>query len=364
MRLLCALLLPLAALNAQPGRDLRPIPVQRRLALVIGNSTYAKAPLKNPGNDAKAMAGVLRELGFEVMEARDVSRREMGQRIDEFSSRLTAGDLGLFYFAGHGVQVAQENYLVPVDFQAASEADVKYEAYSASQVRDKMEASGARLRVLIFDACRNNPFRGTRGGSSGLAPMGSDAEGTLIAFATGDGRLADDNQAGGNGLFTQHLITNLQTPGLSLEEIFKRVKEDVYLASNRRQNPFTYDNIVGRYYFQPGDMARSNATPAATPAPRQAIPPPPASPASALQERLMLLATRAGAVQSSLATLREEQRAQGLGLRTDIAVAEKRLELHMDEAESALRAGDTERAKNQLDSAERALSVLERFWGH
>ncbi|MBI3473109.1 MAG: SUMF1/EgtB/PvdO family nonheme iron enzyme [Candidatus Solibacter usitatus] len=146
------------------------------------------------------------------------------------------------------MQVQLENYLVPVDFDFKSDADAKYDAYPASKLRDKLESSGARLRILIFDACRNNPFRGSRTSTRGLASMQSDAEGTLIAFATGDGNVALDNIEESNGLFTKHLIAALPAPGLSIEEVFKKVKEDVYRASGRKQNPYTYDNIVGRYY--------------------------------------------------------------------------------------------------------------------
>jgi uncharacterized caspase-like protein len=241
----------LAASLAAQDRDLRLVRVQRKVALVIGNAAYAQAPLRNPVNDAAAMAGVLRRLGFEVTEGRDLGRQQLEEAVDGFAGRVQAGDLALFYYAGHGAQLQQENYLIPVDFQATSPADVKYKAYPASLAREKLEERGARLRILILDACRNNPFRATRSGAGGLAAMKSDAEGTLIAFATGDNNVADDNPAENNGLFTKHLVAALQTPALSLDEIFKKVKEDVFLASGRKQNPFTYDNIVGRYYFAP-----------------------------------------------------------------------------------------------------------------
>ncbi|MBI1790608.1 MAG: caspase family protein [Acidobacteria bacterium] len=231
-------------------RDLKyeAIEVQRKLALVIGNGAYPKAPLKNPVNDAVSMGAVLKRLGFQVTEGRDLTLRRIDQMVGQFAGAVRQGDLALVFFAGHGMQVQLENYLVPVDFDFKSDSDVKYDAYPASKLRDKLESSGARLRILILDACRNNPFRGSRTASRGLAPMQSDAEGTLIAFATGEGNVALDNIEESNGLFTKHLIAALPTPGLSIEEVFKKVKEDVYRASGRKQNPFTYDNIVGRYY--------------------------------------------------------------------------------------------------------------------
>jgi formylglycine-generating enzyme required for sulfatase activity len=231
----------------QPRR-IEPIRVEKKVALVIGNAAYQRGALKNPGNDAKAMGEALRRLGFEVIEGRDLSLKAMEQTIDQFAARLSRGDLGLFYYSGHGQQIQLENYLLPVDFGAPQqEADVKYAAYPATRVREKMEESGARLRILILDACRDNPYRGTRSGVGGLAAMNSRAEGTLIAFATGDNNVADDNLAGSNGLFTQHLLKALETPGVGLKSLFGQVKESVYVASEKRQNPFTYDNVVGDY---------------------------------------------------------------------------------------------------------------------
>ncbi len=261
----CALLVALPFAADAQTRELthRPIQAQRRLALIIGNSAYPRAPLKNPVNDARAMAEVLTKLRFEVTEVHEMSLREMGKLIDQFTDRLETGDVGFFYFAGHGLQAQQENYLVPVDFAAATEAKAKYAAYSASRVRNKMEGSGARLRILVLDACRNNPFRDcltclVSKREIGLASMRSEAEGTLIAFATGDNAVAEDSPAEGNGLFTKYLVAALQIPGLSLDEVFKRVKEDVSFASNRRQTPYTYDNIVGRFYFQEASATREN----------------------------------------------------------------------------------------------------------
>jgi hypothetical protein len=201
-------------------------------------------------NDAAAMAKTLRTLGFdEVVEKTDLTMRQMRVEIDRFSASLRAGDLALFYYAGHGVQANEQNYLIPVDFDSASETDLPYDAYSAAQVRDKLEQSGARLRVLILDACRNNPFRSKRDGVRGLSPMGSSVEGTFIAYATADNGVADDNPAGGNGLFTKLLLTALQTPGLDLKQIFEKTKQDVYVASQRAQRPFTYDGVIGQFYF-------------------------------------------------------------------------------------------------------------------
>src|SRR5262249_38008675 len=149
--------------------------------------------------------------------------------------------------SGHGVQVNFTNYLLPVDFAATSEIDVKYKAYPATRLQEKLESSGARLRVLVLDACRNNPFRYKRDALNGLAAMSVNAEGTLVAFSTGDNNTADDNRAEANGLYTKYLMPALLTPGLQLHEAFRKAKEDVYLASNKKQNPSIYENVVGAF---------------------------------------------------------------------------------------------------------------------
>ena len=236
-----------ATATAQPRGSIR---VQQKLALVIGNGAYPGNVLKNPVNDAAAVARTLRALGFdEVVEKRDLNRKQMRQEIDKFVARINKGDLAWVYYAGHGVQANERNYLIPVDFNG-DEADLDYEAYPADQLRDKLERSGARLRILVLDACRNNPFRGSkRDGTRGLVHMDSAVEGTFIAFATADNNVADDNAGEANGLFTKHLLSALNTPGLDLKQVFERTKEAVYTASDRRQRPYTYDGVIGQYYF-------------------------------------------------------------------------------------------------------------------
>jgi len=156
----------------QENRGLiQPIVIQRKVALVIGNASYPKGPLKNPLNDANSMEVTLRKLGFdEVRILHNLTRRQMALAVDDFTARLTPSSLAFFYFSGHGIQVNDSNYLLPVDFDGASEADVEYEAYSARRVQDKLEQSGARLRVMVLDACRNNPYRLNRDSRRGACP--------------------------------------------------------------------------------------------------------------------------------------------------------------------------------------------------
>jgi len=239
------------ALLAQ-SRRFEPISVGRKQALVIGNAAYPSAPLKNPVNDAIAMQSALKKLGFDVTMVQNVDLPHMEAAIDHFAQSLTSQSFAFVYFSGHGVQVNFSNYLLPIDFNAASEADVKYKAYPATRLQEKLEESRARLRVLVLDACRNNPFRYSRDAASGLAAMSVNAEGTLIAFATGDHNTADDNTSEANGLYTKQLIRALETPGLNLRDVFQVAKEDTYSASSRKQNPSIYDNVIGSYYLTGG----------------------------------------------------------------------------------------------------------------
>src|SRR5690348_5043552 len=187
-RLGFVLCLSFAAFTQQPARDLRVDPALQRHALIIGNESYAKWPLKNPVNDARSMDQALRESGFRTELVLNGSLREMERAIDRFIATLRAGDIAAFYYSGHGIQLSGENYLVPVDFDAKDEADAKYASYSVSRVRERIELSGARLSLLILDACRNNPFRTSRAAGGGLAAMDT-GRGTFIAFSTGPGKV-------------------------------------------------------------------------------------------------------------------------------------------------------------------------------
>src|SRR5271165_5139488 len=261
--LILACLCASAMAQTRGVRPVTEIRVQRKLALVIGNGAYPGNVLKNPRNDAAAVARTLRTLGFDdVTEKHDLNNREMREEIDKFAASINKGDLVWVYYAGHGVQASERNYLIPVDFKG-DEADLNYEAYPADQLRDKLERSGARLRILILDACRNNPFRGSkRDGTRGLVHMDSAVEGTYIAFATADNSVAEDNPGEANGLFTKHLLSALTTPGMDLKQAFERTKEEVYAASDHHQRPYTYDGVIGQYFFNaPVTVVNNNAPP-------------------------------------------------------------------------------------------------------
>jgi uncharacterized caspase-like protein/lipoprotein NlpI len=220
---------------------------ERRVALVIGNSAYGPAlgKLVNPANDAADMARTLAGLGFDVIHKSDLDRRGMEEALDQFTARAQGAAVALFYYAGHGVQVEQENFLVPLRARMRRQLDARYEAMPANKVVDYMQSSGARANIVILDACRNNPLpKSGRSTGSGLASMQA-AAGTLIAFAAGPGETADENPGGRNGLYTEELLKNLATPGLSIVEAFQRTREGVHRRSRRKQTPQDWNQLVG-----------------------------------------------------------------------------------------------------------------------
>jgi uncharacterized protein YecT (DUF1311 family) len=222
---------------------------ERRLALLIGNATYDTAPLRNPVNDARAMATTLRTLGFEVTALENASLTEMKRSIDDFGDALRSkGGVGLFYFSGHGIQINGRNFIIPIGARVKGERDVEYESVDAGRVLGKMEDAGNRMNLVILDACRDNPFaRSFRSAASGLASLDA-ASGTFIAYATAPGRTADDG-TGANGLYTEQLMRYMKTPGLKVEDVFKRARIDVEKSSGGKQVPWESSSLKGDFYF-------------------------------------------------------------------------------------------------------------------
>jgi len=239
------------------GRAVRPVPPDSssasRQALVIGNANYAHAGvLRNPVNDARAIGNTLQQLGFEVSTLVNVDQRQMEQAIRSFGKQLEdRKGVGLFYYAGHGMQFDGENYLLPTDIDPSTEEDVRYDAVPLGKLLAQMRAAGNGMNVVILDACRNNPFaRSFRTFNPGLAQVNA-AAGTFISFATAPGQVAADGDQG-NGLFTSNLLRHLPTPGIKLEEVFKRTTADVYRASGQRQAPWVQYSVIGDFYFVDG----------------------------------------------------------------------------------------------------------------
>jgi formylglycine-generating enzyme required for sulfatase activity len=235
----------------------------KRLALVIGNNAYETAPLKNSVNDARAVAQALRDREFVVTARENVTQNEMKQVIRDFGEQLRAAgreSVGLFYYAGHGVQVQDRNFLIPVDAKVTSEEDVEFEAVEVGQVIAKMYAAQNSMNIVILDACRDNPFaRSFRSMSRGLALMNAPT-GILIAYATAPGSTAGDG-AGANGLYTEELLTAMRTPGLPIENVFKQVRIKVRERSNGKQVPWESSSLVGNFYFTPPAGASPTPTP-------------------------------------------------------------------------------------------------------
>ncbi len=230
-----------------------------RIALVIGNDAYRDSPLLNPVNDAKAVSAALRASGFEVLERHNLGATEMRRAIREFGEKLRGKGAGLFYFAGHGVQVNGRNFLIPANADIKYEDEIEDQSVDASLVLGKMESAKARINIVILDACRNNPFaRGSRSAQQGLAAMEAPI-GSLIAYATSPGQVASDG-AGKNGLYTQHLVRELGQPGLKVEDVFKRVRAAVRQASNGRQVPWENTSLEGDFYFRVPDRAEPGAS--------------------------------------------------------------------------------------------------------
>lgn len=239
-----------------------PAIAERRIALVIGNGKYPGSPLSNPANDARDMAAALRHLGFEVIEKSDVSQREMNRAITLFGEKLNADTVAVFFYAGHGLQVRGKNYLVPIDAQIASEASVRSETVDVDAILEQLGSSP--LNVVILDACRNNPFeRRFRSTGGGLAQMDAP-KGTLIAYATAPGKVASDG-TGRNGLYTQELLKLLQTPGLPIESVFKRVRANVAKATGDQQVPWEASSLTGDFFFKPGHDNNHPAEKGSTP---------------------------------------------------------------------------------------------------
>lgn len=238
--LACALACVLAW--AQPAK------AERRTALVIGNASYPTMPLANPVNDARDMAATLRSLGFEVKLLLNATKRDMADAARDFGGTLKAGGVGLFYFAGHGLQIRGENFLVPVDAKLTNETDAEFECMEANRLLRYMEEAKNELNIVVLDACRNNPFaRRFRSANKGLAQMDAPV-GSLIAFGTAPGSTASDG-VGKNGLYTQSLLEHMKRPGLSLTDVFMHVRQDVMRQSGKEQVPWESSSVTGYFYF-------------------------------------------------------------------------------------------------------------------
>ena len=247
-------------------------PPEPRTALIIGNSAYSFAPLKNPINDAEAMASALEGAGFKVIKETDADQAKMVEAVRTFGAELKRrGGVGLFYFSGHGTQIDGENYLLPVGEQFASLEDVKRRSVTALAVVDAMASAHSDLNIFIPDACRNNPI--DPNGSKGLSRIDSNAR-LFISYATSPGLTALDGE-GNNSPYAKYLYQSIDAPNLDLEDTFKRTLKGVYVETHGEQTPWIASTFFGDFVFRPSGeppAAGEEKAPAETAEPEEATP--------------------------------------------------------------------------------------------
>lgn len=225
-----------------------------RVALVIGNSNYQKvAALPNPKNDAADMTAVLKRLDFKVFQSLDQTYGGMRRALRDFGNEAVGAEIALVYYAGHGIEVNRQNYLIPIDAALKTDLDVEFEAITLDLVMSAVQQAKG-LRIVLLDACRNNPFAqsirsvsGTRSIGRGLARV-EPTVGTLVSYAAKEGTTADDGD-GRNSPYTKALLSHLEEPGIDVQFLFRKVRDKVLEQTNGRQEPFTYGSLPGRRIF-------------------------------------------------------------------------------------------------------------------
>jgi hypothetical protein len=255
---------PAQAKQEGRGVSVKPRASEQKVALVIGNADYdtSVGKLKNPANDATDMATALTRLGFKLVNGKanlNVNRRQMVDLIRDFGSQISSGGVGVFYFAGHGVQIDKHNYLIPITDSLRFQEDAEFEAVDVDQILRQMEYAENALNILILDACRNNELpKKSRDARNGLGEPQRKPSGIYIAFAARDGQTASENPNGRNGLYTQELLKNLEEPDLRIEDIFITTRREVKRLSRlsgQVQEPIEYGSLDYIFYFKHGETA-------------------------------------------------------------------------------------------------------------
>src|SRR4051794_160012 len=246
----------------------------KRVAFVVGNGAYKNvAPLPNPAIDAKSIAQVLRNVGFDVVEGSNLTRDKMTEKLLDFGKKAEGADIALFFYAGHGIAVNGANYLLPVDADLKSEMDVKLGAAINVDLTLEQTMGEAKVKLVFLDACRDNPFaakirsaKATRSANvaTGLAEMKS-GEGTLLAFATGPGQTALDGEAGTNSPFTRALLANIAQPGVEIQQAMTKVRAQVNDETAKGQLPWGHTNLIGAVYLNPAKAVAADAPNAPAP---------------------------------------------------------------------------------------------------
>jgi hypothetical protein len=242
---------------------------ENRIALVIGQSNYrAVVALPNPANDARAVSQLLSEAGFEVLSAADLSQSEMREKIGDFAAQVAAkgpDTIALVFYAGHGLQIDGENFLVPVDVDPKREADIPLQAVRLNDILNTLTSVPSKMRIVLLDACRNNPFPSiNQSAGHGLAIVDAKigAPGTFVSFSTSPGAEAEDG-SGADSPYTSALLLAAKEPGLSIEDTFKRVRVSVNKATDGRQTPWDSSSLTDEFRFFPGSGAAAPQQPAA-----------------------------------------------------------------------------------------------------
>jgi formylglycine-generating enzyme required for sulfatase activity len=259
-------LLLLAASLALPQdqtKSILPVRVERRVALLIGNSRYQHQPgIPTAGADVDDMAAALRTLGFrdeDVLIYKDADMPKMTGALAAFRKRIHSNDLAVFYYSGHGGQAGEQNYLLPVEFQSVDDESILPRvAYPMSEIRDLLEGAGARVRLLVFDACRTASLINGKDVRGGLREIGGQPEGTLIAYASAHNQVARFSDGARNSAYTAELLAELRQPGASLKEMLEAAQGRVFRATAGKQTPYLYGFLSGPLYLagKPGVAAR------------------------------------------------------------------------------------------------------------
>jgi uncharacterized caspase-like protein len=257
--------LPLGSAIGAPTNISGPGP---RIALVIGNGAYRDAPLKNPASDAQAVAAALRGLGYQVTLRQDTRLRDLIESLRDVSVRASKASVRVLFYAGHGVQVKGRNYLVPIDADPKTEEDIQRQSADVGEFVDRLSAIRTGANIVVLDACRVNPFAGGvivgpdgrrlkfRGATpGGLATLDAPV-GTLVAFSTAPNSVALDGSKGQHSVYTRHLLANLQTPGLQIEQLFKRVRIGVAEETGRVQVPWESSSLTADFCFRTDAQGR------------------------------------------------------------------------------------------------------------
>lgn len=260
-----------------------PALAEKRVALVIGNDAYANLPasqqLKKAVNDARAMADTLRGLGFDTLLGINIGRTQFNRKLQEIANKVEPGDTVAVFFAGHGVQISDLNYLLPSDvphIRSGQEALLKLESVRVGTITETLNARGPRITLLILDACRDNPFKDSKGrsigGTRGLARM-TPAQGTFVMYSAGTGQQAldrlSDNDANPNSVFTRTLLPLMRQPGLEIGELAKQVKRGVHelaLKAGHEQVPAVYNEMLNDFFLAGGAKGQTQQV-ASAPAP-------------------------------------------------------------------------------------------------